>query len=94
MVSAKDAPKKTQAKKAVPARRPADRSALDAAEEALRGLDADRRAEEAAFRQRQDALDADRKAAQAAYVERHAAVSRALVDARAAYRKAGGTAGT
>ena len=89
-----DAPKRTKAKAAAPPRPPADRSALDAAEEALRALDADRRAEEASFRQRQDALDADRKAAQAAYVERHDAVSRALVDARAAYRRAGGTAGT
>lgn len=87
-----EAPKKTKAKAAAPPRPPADRSALDAAEAALRGLDDDRRAEEATFRQRQDALDADRKAAQAAYVERHDAVGRALVDARAAYRKAGGTA--
>ncbi len=88
-------PKKADAKvaAAAPPRPPADRSALDAAEAALRRLDDDRRAEEARFRQRQDALDADRKAAQDAYVERHAAVGRALVDARAAYRKAGGTAG-
>ena len=91
-----DAPKqaKGKAKAAAPPKPSADRSALDAAEEALRGLDDDRRAEEATFRQRQDALDAERKAAQAAYVERHDAVSRALVDARAAYRKAGGTAGS
>ena len=87
-----DPPK--QAKAAAPPRPPADRSALDTAEEALRGLDDDRRAEEATFRQRQDALDADRKTAQAAYVKRHDAVSRALVDARTAYRKAGGTAGS
>ena len=89
-----EAPKKTKAKAAAPPRPPADRSALDAAEEAFRGLDDNRRAEEATFRQRQDALDADRKAAQAAYVERHDVVSRALADARAAYRKAGGTAGS
>ena len=88
-----DPPKQANAKAAAPPKPPADRSALDAAEGALRGLDDDRRAEEATLRQRQEALDADRKAAQAAYVERHDAVSRALVDARAAYRKAGGTAG-
>ena len=89
-----DAPKKTKVKTAAPRKPPADRSALDAAEEALRRLDADRRAEEATLRQRQDALDAERKTAQAVYVERHDAVSRALVNARAAYRKAGGTAET
>ena len=89
-----DPPKQAKAKAAAPPRPPADRSALDAAEQALRSLDDDRRAEEATFRQRQEALDADRKAAQAAYVARHAAVAQALVDARAAYRKAGGAAGT
>lgn len=89
-----DAVKKVKAAAAAPPSPPADRSALDAAEEALRRLDDDRKAEEATFRQRQDALDADRKAAQAAYVERHEVVRRALVDARAAYRKAGGTAET
>jgi hypothetical protein len=85
---------RTEAAAAAPPRPPADRSALDAAEAALRHLDHDRRAEEAAFRQRQEALDADREAAQAAYVARHEAVGRALAAARAAYRKAGGTAGT
>lgn len=89
-----DAPRKTKVKAAVPRKPPADRSDLDAAEKALRSLDHDRRAEEASFRQRQEALDADRKASQAAYVERHDAVSQALAQARAAYRKAGGTAGT
>ena len=90
-----DSPKQAKAKAAAPPPRPpADRSALDAAEQALRSLDDDRRAEEATFRQRQEALDADRKAAQAAYVARHASVAQALADARAAYRKAGGAAGT
>lgn len=89
-----DAPRAGKARSksaaAPPPKPPADRTALDAAEEALHSLDDDRRAEEAEFRRRQDALDDERKAAQAEYVARHDVVSRALADARAAYRKAGG----
>ncbi|MDZ4375677.1 MAG: hypothetical protein U1C74_30210, partial [Phenylobacterium sp.] len=46
------------------ARAPPDRSQLDAAEAALAALDADRRREEAAFRQEGEDLDARRRAAQ------------------------------
>ena len=76
---------------ASPPRPAADRSALDAAEAALRALDQDRKEEEATFRRRQDDLEAERKAAQASYVDRHKAAAEALLDARTAYRKAGGT---
>lgn len=89
------APRKQKAKLRAasnPTKPPADRAALDAAETALRKLDADRKAEEVQFRHRQDKLDSEREKAQAAYVERHREVSQALVDARAAYRKAGGKA--
>jgi hypothetical protein len=71
---------------------PADRSALDAAEAALRDLDETRKQEETDFRRRQDDLEAERKAAQAAYVERHQAAMKALAAARTAYRRAGGQA--
>ena len=81
-----------KAEAAVPPRPRADRSALDAAEAALRKLDTDRKAEEAALRRRQDELGAERQAAQAAYVDRHKAATQTLSEARAAYRKAGGEA--
>ncbi|MGI3903333.1 MAG: hypothetical protein ACRYGP_13210 [Janthinobacterium lividum] len=77
-------------KPAAPPKPPADRSALDAAEAALRALDAGRKAEEAELRRRQDQLDADRKAAQSAYVEHHKAAALVLTEARTAYRRAGG----
>ena len=83
---------KRKAAAQAPPRPAADRSALDAAEAALRALDQDRTEEEATFRRRQDDLDGERKSAQAAYVDRHKAAAQALVDARTAYRKAGGTA--
>ncbi len=51
-----------------PAKPPADRSRLDAAETALRELDGDRRREETKFERRQEALDAETTAAQSAFV--------------------------
>jgi hypothetical protein len=70
---------------------PADRSALDRAEAALGELDTARKAEEAAFRKRQEDLDAARSAAQSDYVQSRKAATAAVVEARSAYRKAGGT---
>jgi hypothetical protein len=89
------APKRPSAKasakpKAARAKPAADRTALDAAEAALRKLDDDRKREEAAIRQRQDDLDAAKSAAQDAYVERRKAAKAAIVEARRTYRKAGG----
>ena len=89
-----DAPKTSRpaakAKPAAPRKPPADRSALDAAEAALRKLDETRKGEEASFRRRQDELDAERQAAQDAYVESHKVATQALTEARTVYRKAGG----
>ena len=91
-----DAPKRASAKPAAKANsdpRPkaqADRSALDAAEAALRKLDDARKREEADLRQRQDELDQGKADAQAAYVEGRKTATAAVVDARQAYRKAGG----
>ncbi|RYB01943.1 hypothetical protein [Lichenibacterium ramalinae] len=88
-----DAPRRTGAKPSgkpsPPPKPPPDRSALDAAEAALRNLDDERKSEETDFRRRQDELDAERRAAQASYVERHKAAAQALLDARTAYGKAG-----
>jgi hypothetical protein len=72
-------------------RPPADRSALDAAEAALRRLDEARKREEAEFRRRQEELDSARDAAQSAYVDARRAATAEVVEARTAYRKAGGT---
>ena len=85
---AKRSPKATSA----PApRSPApDRSALDAAEAALRDADEARKREEAAIRRRQDELDAESEAAQARYVAVRKAATAAVVAARQAYRKSGG----
>ncbi len=91
-----DAPKKgmskpePKARPAAPPQPPADRSALDAAEKALRKLDEERKAEEATFRRRQDELDAEREGAQAAYVSGRKSATAAVVEARETYRKAGG----
>ena len=91
-----DAPKTSRPaakpKPAAPRKTPADRTALDAAEAALRKLDDDRKGEEAAFRHRQDDLDAEQEAAQSAYVDRHKTAAQALAKARASYRTAGGEA--
>jgi hypothetical protein len=91
-----DAPKRAAPKPAAKAKPqpaskpPADRRALDAAEAALRKLDENRRREEAAFRDQQDALDAGRNAAQTAYVAGRKAATVDVVEARKAYRAAGG----
>ncbi len=89
-----DAPRREaaspQAKARRPERPPADRSALDAAQAALRKFEDRRKAEEADFRRRQAALDEERNAAQSAYVEGHKAMAATVADARQAYRKAGG----
>jgi hypothetical protein len=77
-------------KPALPNKRPADRTALDAAEAALRKLDEARKGEEADFRRRQDELETAKAAAERAYVERRKAVTAAVVTARQAYRRAGG----
>jgi hypothetical protein len=86
--AAKPAAKPRSAKPAAP---PPDRSGLDAAEAALRKLDADRRSEEATLRREEEALDARRSAAQAAYVDARKSATAAVAAAREAYRKAGGT---
>ena len=69
---------------------PPDRSALDAAERALRDLDERRRKEEIALRRRQAALQAEGDKAESGYLEERQKASAALVAAREAYRKAGG----
>ncbi len=91
-----DAPKKAAVKPAAksqpvaPARPPADRSGLDAAEKALGALDERRKREEADFRREAEDLETRRAAAQSAYVEARKDDATKVVDARTAYRKAGG----
>jgi hypothetical protein len=89
-----DAPKKpgVRARKASAEQRkpPADRSALDACEAALKALDDARTREEAGFRRRRDDLDADIAAAQIAYVRARKVASADLLTAADAYRAAGG----
>lgn len=91
-----DAPKSRKAKPTAEPRPaeaeapPADRSALDAAEQALRKLDEARKRQEAGFRSRQEELDEEVQAAQAAYVKQRKAATGDVVDARRAYREAGG----
>jgi hypothetical protein len=77
-------------KAAKPPPPPADRGDLDAAEAALRGLDHDRTAEEAAFARRREALDTEEVKAQADYVAARRDRKQAVEKARAAYAKAGG----
>ena len=77
-------------KPAAPAKPPADRSKLDAAETALRSLDDNRKREEARFGNEADELEARREAAQTAYVEARKAATGKVVKARSAYRDAGG----
>lgn len=79
-----------KAKPAAPAKPPADRSKLDAAEKALGALDEDRKREEADFRREAEDLETRRMAAQSAYVEARKAATTKVVEARTAYRKAGG----
>jgi hypothetical protein len=75
---------------AKPARPPADRSKLDAAERAVRKIDDDRRRAEADLRRRQDALDAKVAAAQRDYVAARKAADAIVANARQAWREAGG----
>jgi hypothetical protein len=78
------------AKTAAPARPPADRSKLDAAEKALGELDDERKREEAAFRKAAEDLETRGAAAQSNYVEARKTAKSKVVDARKAYSKAGG----
>jgi hypothetical protein len=92
-----DAPKKTavkssaKAKPTPPARPPADRSKLDAAETALSDLDERRKREEADFRREAEDLETRRAAAQNAYVDSRKAATATAAKARTAFRKAGGS---
>jgi len=92
-----DAPKKpvkpkanAKASASPPAKPPADRSKLDAAERALSKLDNQRKQEEAEFRRQAEALEDQRMAAQSAYVAARKAATAEVVAARTAYRNAGG----
>jgi hypothetical protein len=76
--------------RAVRPRPPADRSALDEAETAIRKLEDDRKREAVELRRRQDALDAEVAAARSAYVVARKATTTAAARARENYRKAGG----
>ncbi|TCI00784.1 hypothetical protein EJV46_00985 [Roseococcus sp. SYP-B2431] len=68
---------------------PPDRSFLSEAEAALHAVDERRRAEEAAFGERQAALDAEKVAAQVRYVEARRAATAQVAKTLAAYRKSG-----
>jgi hypothetical protein len=92
-----DAPKRARSTpaekprpKARPTKPPADRTALDATEAALRDLDEERKRGEAEFRRRQDELKAEQLSAQRAYVEARKAANEKVAEARQAYRRAGG----
>ena len=85
------APPKSEARPNARTEPPPDRSALDAAEAALKTLDEARKRQEAEFGERRDALEAAREEAQGAYVAGRKAATAAVVEARTAYRKAGGT---
>ncbi len=74
-----------------PAKPPADRSRLDAAQAALRELDEERKREETSLQRRRDELDAQIASAQDRYVEDRKAATTAIVKAREIYRKAGGS---
>jgi hypothetical protein len=73
-----------------PAKPLPDRSALNTAEHALRGLEKDRQREEADLQQQADALEMRRQAAQSAYVAARKAATAKISVAREAYRKNGG----
>jgi hypothetical protein len=73
-----------------PAKPPADRSKLNAAEKTLHDLDERRKREDTDLQRRQDDLDAQRAASQSAYVNARKAATAEIVAARTAYRKAGG----
>lgn len=69
---------------------PPDRSTLNKAETALRAVDERRRAEEAAFGERQAALDEEKVAAQERDAEARRLAKAKLAEALTAYREAGG----
>jgi hypothetical protein len=81
---------KARAAAAAVAKPPPDRSALDAAEAALRALDEERRGEEARLQEEDEALKQKKAVAQAAYVAARKSATAAVTSARQAYRKAGG----
>jgi hypothetical protein len=88
-VPAPPTPKARKAKPAPPDA-PADRSRLDAAEDALGTLNKRRVAEEAEFRRAADALEARRSAAQDAYLHAKAKAEAEVAEQEKAFRKAGG----
>jgi hypothetical protein len=69
---------------------PPDRSRLEAAETALRKLEAERQRETAGLRRRQEVLDAEAARAATAYQKAHKTAAAAITKARAAYSRAGG----
>jgi hypothetical protein len=69
---------------------PPDRSALDAAEAALKTLNDARREEEADFSRRFDALHREQEEARQTYLEARKRAEAAVLKARTAYRGAGG----
>jgi len=81
--------KKSGRIKAAPPAPPADRSRLDAAEDALRMLNKRRVAEEADLRRAADALEARRAAAQEAYIEAKDQAEAEIAAQEKAFRKAG-----
>ena len=78
--------------KAKPPKPPADRSLLDAAEQALAALAQERKRGEEAFARRQEALDAERDDAKRRWKSQRKSLDRAVDQARRAYREAGGKA--
>ncbi len=83
-------PQKPPAVTRKPARPPADRAPLDAAEVALKTLEDRRQSEENAFKQREQDLAAQRGTALEAYLDARDKACAAVATARKAYRKAGG----
>jgi soluble cytochrome b562 len=86
-------PERAKARRAGKAARPtapADRTALDAAEAALRKLDDDRERQEQKFHLQAKRLDDAREAARNANLAARKAATAAVEAARRAYRKAGG----
>jgi hypothetical protein len=69
---------------------PPDRSALDAAEAALRRLEENRKREEAELRRVQETLDAQRKSALSSYLREQRGATEAVKRARRAWRRSGG----
>jgi hypothetical protein len=78
--------------KAKPPRPPADRSLLDAAEQALTALAQERKRGEEEFLRRQEALDLERDDAKRRWKSQRKSLERAADQARRAYREAGGKA--